>query len=73
MLPQNLDALDQHLLEQNGTELVREIVMHDDWPDFEYEMRDDDMTVICFPDDKEIYHLVNPDELATLLLLKAGA
>ena len=73
MWPQNLDAVDRHILEQDGTDTVREIIMHDDWPDFTYEMRCDGLTAVRFPHDEELYHLVNPDELAALLLLKAGA
>lgn len=73
MRPQNIDEVDQHLLEQHGTDTIREVIMHDDWPDFGHQARGDGRTIVRYPDDEEIYFLLQPEELATLFILRAGA
>ena len=73
MRPQNIDEADRHLLDQHGTDTIREVMMHDDWPDFGHQSRDDGWTIIRYPDDEEMYFLLQPEELATLFMLRAGA
>ena len=63
---------DDYLMANYGTETVKEIVDHPYWPEFAYEMRHDGLTAIRFPDDEGACFLVEPEELGTLLVLRAG-
>ena len=73
MSPQNIDEVDRYLLERHGTDTIREVIMHDDWPDFGHQARRDGPTIIRYPDDEDIYFLLKTEELATLFALRAGA
>ena len=59
MCPQNIDEVDRYLLEQHGTDTIREVIMHDDWPDFGHQARGDGRTIIRYPDDEDIYFSCN--------------
>ena len=72
MRPRDLDDFDEQLLRDWGSETIEAVIAHSLWPDFEHEMRDDGLTAIRYPGDEFGPYLVNPDELAALVVLRAG-
>ena len=55
------------------TPTIRELIGHEDWPNFKAVPRQDGKTVISYPDDENVYFLLDPDELACVILARNGA